>query len=74
MQILLKKPIKIVQYSLYDNAKDTLNNIGDESSSLFSSDSVKPNNQKSTDEPNSPSNADYYNFDFNFEGNDSFFK
>ena len=57
-----------------DNAKDTLNNIRSESSSLFSSDSVKPNNQKSTDEPNSPSNADYYNFDFNFEDNDSFFK
>lgn len=57
-----------------DNAKDTLNNIGSKSSSLFSSDSVKPNNQKSTDEPNSPSNADYYNFDFNFEDNDSFFK
>lgn len=44
MRILLKKAIKIVQYSLYDNVKDTLNNIGDESSSLFSSDSVKPNN------------------------------
>lgn len=57
-----------------DNAKSTLNNTGDEKSSLFSSDSVKPNNQKSTDEPNSPSNADYYNFDFNFEDNDSFFK
>lgn len=57
-----------------DNAKSTLNNAGDENSSLFSSDSVKPNNQKSTDEPNSSSNADYYNFDFNFEDNDSFFK
>lgn len=57
-----------------DNAKDALNNIGGKSSSLFSSDSVKPNNQKSTDEPNSPSNADYHNFDFNFEDNDSFFK
>lgn len=57
-----------------DNAKSTLNNTGDGNSSLFSSDSVKPNNQKSTDEPNSPSNADYYNFDFNFEDNDSFFK
>lgn len=68
------KNSKISKMQSVDNAKDTLNNIDDESSSLFSSDSVKPNNQKSTDEPNSPSNADYYNFDFNFEDNDSFFK
>lgn len=57
-----------------DNAEDTLNNIDNEKSSLFSSNSAKPNNQKSTDEPNSPSNTDYDNFDFNFEDNDSFFK
>lgn len=68
------KNSKISKMQSVDNAKDTLNNIDDESSSLLSSDSVKPNNQKSTDEPNSPSNADYYNFDFNFEDNDSFFK
>lgn len=54
--------------------KDKLNNLSDGNSSLFSSDSVKPNNQKSTDDPNSPSNTDYHNFDFNFEDNDSFFK
>lgn len=57
-----------------DNAKDKLNNLNDGNSSPFSSDSIKSNNQKSTDEPNSPSNTDYYNFDFNFEDNDSFFK
>lgn len=56
------------------NVKDKLNNLSDGNSSLFSSDSVKPNNQKSTDDPNSPSNTDYHNFDFNFEDNDSFFK
>lgn len=57
-----------------DNAKDKLNNLNDGNSSPFSSDSIKSNNRKSTDEPNSPSNTDYYNFDFNFEDNDSFFK
>lgn len=56
------------------NVKDKLNNLSDGNSSLFSSDSVKPNNQKSTDDPNSPSNTDYHNLDFNFEDNDSFFK
>lgn len=71
---LIEKGNKNSKIQSDDCAKDTLNNIDDESSSLFSSDSVKPNNQKSTDEPNSPSNADYYNFDFNFEDNDSFFK
>lgn len=57
-----------------DNAKDKLNNLNDGNSSPFSSESIKSNTQKSTDEPNSPSNTDYYNFDFNFEDNDSFFK